>query len=183
MKDFDSAESRQKMLSAYQAAEQHLSAFQMAEQDDPVRRMREILDSAYQVQSVDADISESETLNLAPEDVQLIRDAAHRSTDVVEQNVFHVENAYGSVIGTNNTVTLNSSMTFSEMRKKNQLEDSIDTAKINEFIDLFEEFIKGQMKPQKGMFTRFSDVMERHSWLSGAFASYLVQWGLDFLFK
>ena len=84
-----------------------------------------------------------------------------KETEQRQSNVYNIGTAYGSVIGTANTATINYKTNFQELRERAELENAPD---------------KGQVPPQKGLLSRFSETMERHSWITSAVASALVSW-------
>ena len=91
-------------------------------------------------------------------------------------NVFNVQNAYGSVIGTGNTATIHYGNTLDEIKKYVNECDSPDKAELEKIVSLLEMVVNDQVPASKGLFSKFSAVMERHSWLSGAVAGTLLSW-------
>lgn len=88
------------------------------------------------------------------------------------QTVFNITSATNSVIGNFNSVT----MTIREMREKAEHDGGADKAELQEIISILEKILVGQQPPQKGVFQRFSNCMERNSWITGAIASAVVGW-------
>lgn len=93
-----------------------------------------------------------------------------------QSNVYNIGTAYGSIIGTANTATINYQPDFQKMREQAAIENSPDKEQINRLIDLVEMIVNEQLPPQKGLLSKFSDTMEKHSWITGAVASALVSW-------
>lgn len=62
------------------------------------------------------------------------------------------------------------------MREQTAIENAPDKEQINKLIDLVEMIVNEQIPPQKGLLSKFSDTMEKHSWITGAVASALVSW-------
>ena len=91
-------------------------------------------------------------------------------------NIFNVQNAYGSVIGTGNTATINYGNTLDEIKKYVNESVSPDKAELEKIVSLLEMIVNDQIPASKGLFSRFSAVMERYSWLSGAVAGTLLSW-------
>ena len=99
-----------------------------------------------------------------------------KETEQRQSNVYNIGAAYGSVIGTANTATINYKTNFQELRERAELENAPDKEQVQKLIDLVEMLVNGQVPPQKGLLSRFSETMERHSWITSAVASALVSW-------
>jgi len=99
-----------------------------------------------------------------------------KETEQRQSNVYNIGTAYGSVIGTANTATINYNPNFQELREKAEFENAPDKEQVQKLIDLVEMIVNGQVPPQKGLLSRFSETMERHSWITSAVASALVSW-------
>lgn len=99
-----------------------------------------------------------------------------KETEQRQSNVYNIGTAYGSVIGTANTATINYKTNFQELRERAELENAPDKEQVQKLIDLVEMLVNGQVPPQKGLLSRFSETMERHSWITSAVASALVSW-------
>lgn len=100
----------------------------------------------------------------------------YNSKQSEQKNIFHIENAYGSVIGTQSTVSLNYTHTLQEAKKHLDSIDSSDKEELQQIISLLEMIVNNQVPAQKGLFSKFSDVMERNSWITGAISSTLLSW-------
>ena len=89
---------------------------------------------------------------------------------------FNIEYANNSVIGTQNYAVVNCNDCISQMRDQIAATNSSDKNELTEIVDLLERILANQTPPQKGLFSRFSAVMERNSWISGTMASSLLSW-------
>lgn len=89
---------------------------------------------------------------------------------------FHIENAYGSVIGTQSNVTLNYNDSIRNAKEQIASLDSPDQEELQQIISLLEMMVNNQVPPQKGLFSKFSAVMERNSWITGTITSALLNW-------
>ena len=96
-----------------------------------------------------------------------------------EQTVFNIQNAYGSVIGTGNQATINYNSAVSELRKAVASDTSADKEQLEKIVDLLEMVVNDQVPPSKGLFSKFSAVMERHSWISNSMAGTILSWLLS----
>lgn len=89
---------------------------------------------------------------------------------------FNISSAVGSIIGTGSYQTVNYNSTIESLKQKVSSETSTDKADMETIVSLLEMIINNQLSPSKGLFSKFSEVMERHSWLSGSIASTLLGW-------
>ena len=90
--------------------------------------------------------------------------------------VFNIGTAYGSVIGNYNTATTNYQTCLSELHTRVAAESSPDKEQMEKLINLVEMIVNDQIPVQKGILSKFSSLMERHTWLSGSVASTLLGW-------
>lgn len=84
-----------------------------------------------------------------------------------------------SVVGNSGNVSYDASVT--KIRQRIKTECGADAEILSEMIDLLENVLNGKVTPKKGLFAKFSDAMERHSWISGAVASTLLSWLTSFV--
>lgn len=89
---------------------------------------------------------------------------------------FHIENAYGSVIGTQSVVNMNYQTAVPALREQINKSDSCDKEDLNKIIDLLQMVLDGQVPASKGLFSKFSEILERNSWITGSIASTLLTW-------
>ena len=100
----------------------------------------------------------------------------HDSNQQACQSVFHIQNAYGSVIGNNNQATINYNSTIENLKDRVSHEASSDKDDMEKIVSLLEMVVNNQVPPTKGLFSKFSEVMERHSWLSNSVAATVLGW-------
>ena len=91
-------------------------------------------------------------------------------------SVFNIENAYGSVIGNSNVATINYQTSISELRQRVEAENAPDKEQMEKLLDLLQLIVDGDVPPHRGLLSKFSETMERHSWLSSAVASTFLSW-------
>ena len=89
---------------------------------------------------------------------------------------FNIQNAYGSVIGSQSSVVMNYNAAIQNAKKEIEASNSPDKEDLDKIISLLEMIINNQLPPQKGLFSKFSSVMERNSWITGTIASTLLGW-------
>lgn len=91
-------------------------------------------------------------------------------------NIFNIGTANGSVIGTQANVLLNYNDPLQNAKKLIASTDSPDKEDLQQIIALLEMVVNNHVIPQKGLFSKFSDVMERNSWITSAISSTLLGW-------
>lgn len=91
-------------------------------------------------------------------------------------NIFHIENAYGSVIGTQSHVVLNYNDTIQNAKQQISASSSPDKEDLQKIVSLLEMIVNNQVPPQKGLFSKFSAVMERNSWITSTVSSVILNW-------
>nr|DAX75664.1 MAG TPA: hypothetical protein [Caudoviricetes sp.] len=90
--------------------------------------------------------------------------------------VFNIGTAYGSVIGTQQSVTVNYKDSLHATKKQLEDSDSPDKEELQQIISLLEMMVNNQLPPQKGLLSKFSAVLERNSWITSPIASVLISW-------
>ncbi|HBI62461.1 MAG TPA: hypothetical protein DDY31_14830 [Lachnospiraceae bacterium] len=106
-----------------------------------------------------------------------LTESEYKDQQTTASNIFNIGTAYGSVIGTQTSVTLNYNESIENFRKQvNEQEDSPDKEQMNQIISLLEMITKDQLPVQKGLFSRFSALMEKHTWISNAVSSTILSW-------
>lgn len=90
--------------------------------------------------------------------------------------VFNIGTAYGSVIGTQQSVTVNYKDSLRATKKQIEDSDSPDKEELQQIISLLEMIVNNQLPPQKGLLSKFSAVLERNSWITSPIASVLISW-------
>lgn len=89
----------------------------------------------------------------------------------------HVNNAYGSLIGNQNSnVSINAKASIKDVKLRIYEEDGPDKAQLLEVVTMLENIQAGKQEPKKGMFAKFAKTLEDNSWITGAIASTLLSW-------
>jgi hypothetical protein len=100
----------------------------------------------------------------------------YENTKQVAAPTFHIQNAYGSVIGTQANVILNYNDSIQKAKEQIASIESPDKQELQQIISLLEMVVNNQVTPHKGLFSKFSAIMERHSWITGTVTSALLSW-------
>lgn len=103
-------------------------------------------------------------------------EAEHASSKLQATTIFNIGSATGSIIGTQANATLNYKESIQNAKEQIASTDSPDKEELQQIINLLEMVINNQVPPQKGLFSKFSAVMERNSWITGTIASALLSW-------
>lgn len=99
--------------------------------------------------------------------------------------VFNINSAVGSVIGTQASVNfhynynadmLDIGKEIGEIRKQIDAASSPDKEELGKIVDLLEEIVRDKKPVEKGILSRFSDVMQRHEWITSPVMSVLLSW-------
>ncbi len=102
-----------------------------------------------------------------------------KSNQSSQQSVFNIQNAYGSVIGTGNTATINYKTSLENIKSSVETTDSPDKEELKQIVALLEMVVNNQVPASKGLFSKFAKVMERNSWITGSVANALISWLLS----
>ena len=132
--------------------------------------------------------SNGDTYRIISAEMQFLRGAPHylqafyqteQERNAAKQSsapVFNIQNAYGSVIGSGNQATINYNSAISELKQAVSSDTSADKEQLEKIVSLLEMVVDGQVPPSKGLFSKFRDVMERNSWITGSVANALLSW-------
>ena len=90
--------------------------------------------------------------------------------------VFNIGTATGSVIGTQSVVNFNYANTVQQLKEQLSSTDSPDKADLEKVTDILEMVLNNQLPPQKGMFSKFADILQRNSWFTNPMMSALLGW-------
>lgn len=93
--------------------------------------------------------------------------------------VYNIQNAYGSIIGSGNQATVNYNSAISELKQAVSSDTSADKEQLEKIVSLLEMVVNDQVPPSKGLFSKFREVMERNSWITGSIANALMNWLLS----
>lgn len=86
--------------------------------------------------------------------------------------IFNIGTVNNSVIGNSNV--LNVTSTIDSIKSQIRENGGDDKESLNEIVELLEQILEERKPIEKGMFSKFSGVMERHSWITGAVASAIL---------
>ena len=101
------------------------------------------------------------------------------------QTIFNIGSATGSVIGTQTSVSfhynynadmLDLGKSIAELKKQVDAASSPDKEELGKIVDLLEEIVRDKKPVEKGILSRFSDVMQRHEWITSPVMSVLLSW-------
>ena len=104
------------------------------------------------------------------------KEAEHQKKALTTGPIFNIGSATGSIIGTQVHASLNYSDSINQMKEQVQSSSSPDKDDLQQLLSLLEMLVNDRIPAQKGMFSKFSDVMERNSWITSAISSTLLGW-------
>lgn len=92
------------------------------------------------------------------------------------QPAFHISanTIKNSIIGTQSNATINLNAQLERLRNDVESSDSTDKEELRQIISLLEELSKSNEPIPRNIFSKFSAVMERNSWISGSIAGFLL---------
>lgn len=91
-----------------------------------------------------------------------------------QSTVFNIGSANNSVIGNQSHFAVNINASLQEAREQINSSDSDDKEELHKIIDLLESVANNQVPLQRGMFSRFSALMQRNSWITGTMSSLVL---------
>ena len=125
-------------------------------------------------------VSEVETTFYRGEPFQkkafVVNESEYFSKKSMPNAVFNIHNAYGSIIGNQPSAILNYSGSFDQLRESISTSDSVDKDELNELLDILKLVMDEKIPAKKGILSKFSEVMERNSWITGSIASSILSW-------
>ena len=89
---------------------------------------------------------------------------------------FNIGTAYNSVIGNQSVVNMSVNDALQEAKQLIKETESPDKDELNQIIQLLEMIVDNKVTPHQGLFSRFSQVMERNSWITGSIMSAVFSW-------
>lgn len=90
--------------------------------------------------------------------------------------VFNIGSATGSVIGTQSVVNMHYQNSLQQLKEKVENDTSTDKEELKNLVSTLEMIVNEKTPAHKGILSRFSDVMERNSWISSSAASTILSW-------
>ncbi|AIQ11351.1 hypothetical protein [Paenibacillus durus] len=90
---------------------------------------------------------------------------------------FHIENAHNSIIGSQQTASMTNMFNFREIEKEIEQRGGEDKVELKKMVAEIQEMFEDSEKMKKGSLSKFSEMMQKHSWITSSIA----KMGLDFL--
>ena len=90
--------------------------------------------------------------------------------------VYNIGTANSSVFGNYNNISISYAESLSNMKNEVKKSDSPDKEELQEIVTLLEMIVNNKIPVSKGIFSKFSDVMERNSWITGSIMSTILGW-------
>lgn len=104
-------------------------------------------------------------------------EAQHESsTKQKSSNVYNIGTANNSVFGDYNHLSISYNDSLSDLKATVKNSDSPDKDELLKIVSLLEMIVNNDVPASKGIFSKFSDVMERNSWITGSIMSTILGW-------
>ena len=97
-------------------------------------------------------------------------------TNADAKYMFNIGSANNSVIGTQNTVTMNPNSSLQQIRERINSSNSETRDELQQIIPLLEMIINNQVPVQKGLLLKLADAVQKNSWIAGPMASIILDW-------
>ena len=118
-------------------------------------------------------------INHSPNELQAFyeTESSHnRSKQASISNTFNVSNVNNSVIGNYNSATISYNDALMNLKNTVDSSNSADKAELQEIIKLLEMILNDKVPASKGILSKFSEVMERNSWITSSVAGVILSW-------
>lgn len=99
-----------------------------------------------------------------------------QKSSLQNHTTFNIGTAYGSIIGTQSSANMNYQHSIQQLQRHIAESESSDKEQLEKILSTLQLIVDGDLPAQKGILSKFSDVMERNSWITGAVASTLLSW-------
>ena len=90
--------------------------------------------------------------------------------------IFNIGSAHGSIIGTQALATVNYNDGIKHLKEQVAATESDDKEDLARIVALLEMVVNNQVPASKGLLSKFTETMERNSWIAGSIASTLLGW-------
>ncbi len=74
------------------------------------------------------------------------------------------------------TFSISYNESLSNLKNEVQNSDSTDKEELQEIVQLLEMIVNNKVPASKGIFSKFSEIMERNSWITGSVMSTILSW-------
>ena len=91
---------------------------------------------------------------------------------------FHIGAAFGSIIGTQQDASLTFTLDFTQLQGEIEKRGGEDVEELKEMVAEIQQSLQQEQVVRRGWLARFSGLMERHSWITGALAEALLGWAV-----
>lgn len=105
----------------------------------------------------------------------VLSEAKYKTLKSNDNNI-SINNLFGNIIGNQSNISINYNIQIESIRNYINESNSDDKEELKILIDLLEKIVNNETQPSKGMFSKFSQLMEKHSWLTGSIASVILNW-------
>ncbi len=104
-------------------------------------------------------------------------EAEHNAAQPTGGTIFNIGTASGSVIGSNNVMNINYTDGLQGLKDAaNTAASEADKAELQKLVSLLELVVQDAVPVKKGLLSKFSDTIAKHSWLASQVTGILFNW-------
>lgn len=122
---------------------------------------------------------ETDSVHGKPNELKIFYDTEavyNKKKSATAPAVFNISNASGSIIGNYNTISVSYKDSLNSLKLKVENIESPDKEELRDIVNLLEMIVDNKVPATKGIFSKFSSLMEKHSWLSSSIAGTIFSW-------
>ena len=93
-----------------------------------------------------------------------------------QSTIFNINNANNSVIGNNNVLNINYTDCLQKLKKSIENSNEADKEELSKIVSLLELIVEDNIPVKKGLLSKFSDIIAKHSWLASQITTLLLSW-------
>jgi len=109
--------------------------------------------------------------------VKVVKETTRELTKPAPTMNINIGTAYGSNVGTQGNASITNTFNFEALDREIEEKGKEDKEELRQMIAEIKELFEDSEKVKKGSLSKFSEMMQKHSWITGAVAKL----GLDFL--
>ncbi|QSO50830.1 hypothetical protein JZ785_18305 [Alicyclobacillus curvatus] len=89
---------------------------------------------------------------------------------------FNIHNSPGSIIGNQQTATLNYNTSVQDLMTLIDQHETLDKEELRQLVEQLQAIIEGAEQAKGGILARFADVMQKNTWITAPLGSAIVTW-------
>lgn len=112
-------------------------------------------------------------------DLQLTKLTSNAKEQSVPNSItYNIGTAHDSIIGNQTNATINNSNNLDELRDiiNDKVKDHEEKEQLQELITMIKAITEANVPVSKGVFSKFSDTLQKNSWVTGPIATTVIKW-------